>query len=375
MKDYDLVVIGAGVVGLAHAYHAVQAGLSVAVLERSTRAAGASVRNFGMLAIVAQQPGPELDSARRSLVHWQAIASQAGIAMRQAGCLFVARAPEEMSVLSECAASNAHAFTLMSQKDLAGVDAPLRQGQLLGGLWSPDAWKLDQREAMAKMADWLERAHGVAFHFNTAVTGISSGQVETEHGLLDATHVVLCGGDAFETLYADAFRDAGVTRCQLQMLRTASQPPDCRVSPFVLGGLSITRYSVFKHCPSLPDLVAWQKLHQARYLEQGIHVIACQEDDGSITIGDSHSYGNDLPPERSAKIDQLILDELAEMIALPEPAIAERWLGHYAHLPGTSELILSPEPGVTAVTITNGQGMTHALTLAERVVGKILGQG
>jgi glycine/D-amino acid oxidase-like deaminating enzyme len=43
----DLVVVGAGVVGLAHAIEARARGLSVVVVERDARAVGASVRNFG----------------------------------------------------------------------------------------------------------------------------------------------------------------------------------------------------------------------------------------------------------------------------------------------------------------------------------------
>ncbi|MEI9965413.1 MAG: FAD-dependent oxidoreductase [Caulobacteraceae bacterium] len=40
---FDLVVIGAGVIGLAHAYMAAKAGKRVAVIERDVRANGASV--------------------------------------------------------------------------------------------------------------------------------------------------------------------------------------------------------------------------------------------------------------------------------------------------------------------------------------------
>jgi len=45
--------------GLAHAYHAARKGFAVTVLERSAWAQGASIRNFGMLAIVAQAEGAE----------------------------------------------------------------------------------------------------------------------------------------------------------------------------------------------------------------------------------------------------------------------------------------------------------------------------
>ncbi|UXX84498.1 TIGR03364 family FAD-dependent oxidoreductase [Roseovarius pelagicus] len=286
MQQYDLVIIGAGVMGLAHAYHAAQAGLTVAVLERSDTANGASVRNFGMLAIVAQKPGAELQSAQRALADWQKIAAGAGISMRRAGCLFAARVPEEMQVLEECAGSQGHAFERITQADLerrAGV--PLADG-LLGGIWSPDAWKVDQRQAMAKMAAWLQREHGVVFHFGTEVRAISGQTVQTDTFEIDAGHIILCAGDDFATLLPEAFAASGVTRCRLQMLRTAPQPGAWQLAPFLLGGLSMTRYSVFADCPGLPALKAHQQAAQEAYLANGIHMIACQEDDGSLTIGD-----------------------------------------------------------------------------------------
>ncbi|RIJ00881.1 FAD-dependent oxidoreductase, partial [Clavibacter michiganensis subsp. insidiosus] len=50
----DVVVVGAGIVGLGAAYAAVRRGLSVVVVERSAEPAGASVRNFGHVGVTAQ---------------------------------------------------------------------------------------------------------------------------------------------------------------------------------------------------------------------------------------------------------------------------------------------------------------------------------
>jgi FAD dependent oxidoreductase TIGR03364 len=376
MQQYDLAVVGGGIIGLAHALHGALAGLSVAVFERSAQADGASVRNFGMLAIVAQRPGDELDSARRTLAHWQRFGGAAGIALRQAGCLFVARTAQELAVMQECAASadqHGQSFAMVARDDLGRSAQGLRTDTALGGLWSEDAWKLDQRSALARLSVWLQRTQGVTFHMGCEVLGVLDGVLDTTAGPVRAGHTVICGGAEFARLFPADFAATGVTTCQLQMLRTAPQPGDYRLSPFVLGGLSLPRYTAFADCPSLADLRATLARTRGREIASGIHLIAAQEADGSITIGDSHHYGSDTPPERLEEVDQLMMQEAQALLALPDARIAQRWLGQYAHLPGQASLVLHPAPDVTAVTMTNGQGMTHGFAKGEDVIAQLFG--
>ncbi|MEV7024495.1 FAD-dependent oxidoreductase, partial [Kitasatospora sp. NPDC093558] len=73
----DLVIVGAGIVGLAHAFEALANGLSVTVVERDRQPVGASVRNFGHCCISAQE-GDLLGLARRSRAGWLRAAGAAG---------------------------------------------------------------------------------------------------------------------------------------------------------------------------------------------------------------------------------------------------------------------------------------------------------
>jgi FAD dependent oxidoreductase TIGR03364 len=377
LKQYDLAIVGAGILGLAHAFHAARAGMSVAVFDRSVQSQGASIRNFGLLAIAAQADGKQLADARRALAFWQEVAPQAGVDLRQAGCVFVARETEEMDVLEEFAGlakNSAHKTSLIAKDDVGDYVPALNADQVLGGLYSPEAWKVDQRAATSKIADWLQREHNVTFHFSTKVHNVTNSLVETSSGAFKAGHTVICAGDEFAMLFPDAFSASGVTKCKLQMLRTHPQPDGWRLNPFVLGGLSMPRYSVFSACSSLPKLVEFQAKHRKAQIKHGVHVIACQEPDGSITIGDSHAYGENLDPNRSPEIDQLILDDLAGMISLPDTRIADRWIGYYAQLSGADMVRFSPTDGVTAVTVTNGQGMTHGFSIAQDVISDLASQ-
>jgi FAD dependent oxidoreductase TIGR03364 len=280
-----------------------------------------------------------------------------------------------MAVLAEFAQSakmEEHRANLVAASDLGRYCQALRENRILGGLFSEQTWKVDQRQASGKIASWLKQKYDVSFYFSTDVQVVSSPHIATSAGSFTADHIILCNGDEFASLFPDAFAESGVTSCQLQMMRTHPQPSDWRLQPFVMGGLSMSHYSAFASCASLQDLVTMQAARFKPYIDDGIHVIITQEPDGSVTLGDSHAYGNghDLP--RSVEIDALILKEAAEMVALAESRIAERWLGHYAYLPNAGSLVLSPKDGVTAVSQTNGQGMTHGFSIAEEVIADIV---
>jgi glycine/D-amino acid oxidase-like deaminating enzyme len=51
MKKYDLIVVGAGNLGTFHAYHALQMGKSVLMIEKDSEPMEATVRNFGQVAL------------------------------------------------------------------------------------------------------------------------------------------------------------------------------------------------------------------------------------------------------------------------------------------------------------------------------------
>src|SRR5438270_13703396 len=61
---WDVVVVGAGVLGTFHAYFACQRGLRTLLIERGTLPGQASVRNFGLVIPSGMEPG---DWHRRGL--------------------------------------------------------------------------------------------------------------------------------------------------------------------------------------------------------------------------------------------------------------------------------------------------------------------
>ena len=106
----DVAIVGAGILGLAHAAAAVKRGLRVTVFERSEIAVGASIRNFGQMLVTGQPPGIMLDLARESRELYLDWAAKAGIFARARGALLFARNSAEEAVLEEFMATRAPAF-------------------------------------------------------------------------------------------------------------------------------------------------------------------------------------------------------------------------------------------------------------------------
>src|SRR5437870_824187 len=94
-------IVGAGIVGLAHAYHLARRGRRVVVMERGERASGASVRNFGMLWPIGQPPGEMHRLALRSREIWRAVLADAGLWHEETGSLHLAYRADEEAVLKE----------------------------------------------------------------------------------------------------------------------------------------------------------------------------------------------------------------------------------------------------------------------------------
>src|SRR6187431_2372139 len=105
MASFDLVVAGAGIVGLAHALAATRRGLKVALVERDSQARRSSVQNFGFVTLAGQAEGTTRLRVLRSREVWLEVAAAAGIPVLQRGALLVARRAESLAVLEEYAAT------------------------------------------------------------------------------------------------------------------------------------------------------------------------------------------------------------------------------------------------------------------------------
>ena len=367
-SSVDLAVVGAGVVGLAHAVHAVDRGLRVAVVERDAYPAGASVRNFGHGYVTAQS-GDALDFALTSRELWLRLSAEAGFWAAETGTLLLARLPEEQAVIEEFALVRGPDARLLSATE-ALAKVPVSGDGLLGALWTAADVRVDPRTAVPRIAKWL-RDRGVTFHWQTAAMTVEPGRLSTSRGELEAEAIVLAAGHDLDLLVPDSATHAEIQRCTLQMLRVAA-PDDRRIEPGLATGLALLRYSGFRICPSLTPLRERYLVERPELLELGVNLLIAQQPDGDLILGDTHRYGDTADPFRDEAADELLLREGARLLGVDRLEVRERWLGVYAHAPGREFLVATPCGRVRAVAVTSGIGMTTALGLAERVLNDLL---
>jgi FAD dependent oxidoreductase TIGR03364 len=368
-KCAEVVIVGAGIVGLAHAWLAARSGRKVAVLERRPAAMGASVANFGLLWPIGQPAGERLSLALRSRALWLEILGEAKIPHRVSGSLHVACRTDEEAVGREFAALGGalgYQCRWLDRNEAVAASPALQPEALLGALFSETEIMVDPRQVLAILPGFLSQHFGVHFEWNCAAVSIEDSQVHTPQGVWEAGRVIVCNGADFDNLYPELLRQSGMTCCRLQMMRTQPQPAGWDLGPALAGGLTFRFYPSFRITPSLPALERRIAEETPEYERFGIHTMVSQASSGALTFGDSHEYGFEVSPFSQAEIDELILRHLRSYIRVPRFAIAERWHGVYAKHPDKAYVRLSPEPRAEVVTGLGGAGMTLSFGVAEQ---------
>ena len=369
MPSHDLIIVGAGIVGLAHALAAARRGKRVLVLDRDAQANGASIRNFGFVTVTGQERGHVWDLASRSAAIWREIAGPAGIAIEQQGLLLVAQRPEAVAVIDAFLATEMGASCTRLDAAQIAADWPMVRGAS-AGLLSDQDLRIDSPLAIPALSRWLSTAHRVEFAFGVAVQKVETGRVHTATATYEAEAVVVCPGDDWASLFPHSFAQAGITRCKLQMLRLAA--PGWRLPCPVMSDLSLVRYLGYAALPEAAALRARLEVEATAALAHGIHLIAVQGADGSLVVGDSHDYGPTPDPFAAAATEDLILDSYRAVLGAA-PQVVARWTGTYASAAGHS-IVHTPEPGVRLVVVTSGTGASTAFALAEDVITDLLGE-
>lgn len=370
---YDIAVVGAGIVGLAHALAAAKAGKKVAVFDREERAVGASIRNFGFVTITGQERGVCWQRAMRSRDIWTDIAPKADIQVLHRGLTVAAHSDEAMAVHEAFKATEmGEGCELLNAGDMRQMQPTLKADGLKGGLYSPHEVRVEAREVIAQLTAYLAEAFGVTFHFSTAVHAIDGENIHTSRGRFQAPKTFVCSGPDLTTLYPAVYDDAGVTNTKLQMFRLAPQRAGWKLNGSVMADTSLVRYLGFSELPESAPLAARLDAERPWLREHGVHLIVVQSADGSLVVGDSHHDARSPDPFVHALVENRIMELVHETLDITDSTIVERWAGVYPKQKNALWLVQDPSETVRIATITGGMGMSTAFAFAEDTMADIL---
>ncbi len=380
-SSVDVLVVGAGIVGLAHAALAADRGFSVLVVDRDHRAVGASIRNFGHCCITAQT-GDLYELALAGRKHWLDFADRADFWATESGAVVVARTGTELRVLQELAERREPGqIVLLSAAETsarlgiggAGEVRDAADGAgVMGGAWLRDDLRVDPRTTVASLAAWLDSQPETSVRWNTSAVGFAAGTartalVRTTRGDVEADHVFVCVGHDVDLLFPALAEGHKIERCSLQMAAAAG-PEGLDLEPAVLTATSMLRYGAFVEMPSAPALLAEVQAQDPALLDIGANVMFTQRPDGTLLLGDSHAYQKTADPFLTETTSALLLDRIQDVLGVDNLNVTERWQGIYASSEVGPLLVATVAPGVTAVSVTAGIGMTVSFGLAARNV-------
>ncbi|WIM67121.1 TIGR03364 family FAD-dependent oxidoreductase [Corynebacterium breve] len=358
---HDLIVVGSGILGLATAYLAHKQGQTVHVIEAGDRPVESSIQNFGHACFTGQADliQPVAARARRG---WLEAAHDVGFWAAESGTWIPVMTDVEMQVLREFSSHRGEdQARLVGAAEIADALANPGLGAV-GGAHLPQDVRVNPREVAPRIVEWL-RGEGVDFTWNTQVTGIGDGVVETVRGAFDARYVVACPGYKLMGLFPGLAEDHGVRVCTLAM-SLIERPSRLGPEFGMLTGTSLARYAGFAAMESVPELRAELAQREPELVAMIANLMVTGIDAG-LLIGDSHAYSLTPEPFIEEDVASTLLDRATSLLGIEAPRVKQRWLGRYSDSATTNLVLERPDEKTTVMVVTSGIGMTLSFGVAD----------
>ena len=200
---YDVVVVGAGIVGAACAARLTGAGLRVCVVDRGALVAGTTGAGEGNILVSDKEPGPELDLALRSRQLWHDLATSLpeAVELEAKGGIIVSSSDTGLAALLAAAErQRAHGVVaeVVDPAALAELEPHLTR-DVAGGVSYPQDMQVQPMLAAAHLLRVAARA-GASLRPRTRMTGVDRGAdgvvrgVRTDAGTIACRWVVNAAG-------------------------------------------------------------------------------------------------------------------------------------------------------------------------------------
>jgi glycine/D-amino acid oxidase-like deaminating enzyme len=351
---FDVLIIGAGIVGSAAARECALAGLRVGIIESTLPAAGATAAGMGHIVVMDDSPAQlALTVYSRSLWLAESAKLPAAVEYKSRGTMWVAADDEEMAEVHAKTSTYAEAGVasqVLNPGELRSLEPNLRDG-LAGGLLVPDD---GVSYPPAAAAFFLAEAQRLGTKvFPARALSAANGQVRLADGTsLVADRVVLAVGTECDLLPALPLK-----KRKGHLVITDSYPGFIRHQLVELGYLK----SAHKVAA---DSVAFNIQPRVS---------------GQLVVGSSRQYGSEDPAVEPAILKQMMDRAKEYMPKLADLSIQREWTGFRAatvdKLPliGTAQGI-SDDPTLWLAVGFEGLGITSSLGAARLVADGILGR-
>tara|TARA_R110000744_G_scaffold87540_5_gene170913 strand:+ start:1491 stop:2648 length:1158 start_codon:yes stop_codon:yes gene_type:complete len=378
--DYDLVVVGGGVLGTFHAYHAMKKGLKVALLEKDSMPKSATVRNFGQV-VPSGMNTKWQEYGRKSLKIYKKIHAKFNISVRQEGSIYLASNEEEVQLIEELREINRineYTSILFTKAECLSRYPGLNEKYVKAGLFFPEEITVEPRTMIGRIHKYLQKKGLSIFYQSKVIECYALGnEVSTQLAngrMLLSSKVIICNGSDFKTLYPQLFATSDLEISKLQMMQTKPQE-NYKIPGSVLTGLSIRRYEAFAECPSYLKIKS-KELLESPEKKWGVHILFKQAMDGSVILGDSHEYADaenidDLGFDLNMEIDNLMIKKAKEIFELPTYEINQRWFGMYSQCKNSDIFERTIDRNIHIVTGIGGKGMTGSAGFAKHNINQI----
>jgi len=349
---YDVVIVGAGIVGAACAMECAERNLRAAVIEQDLVGGGATAAGMGHI-VVMDDSEAQFSLTRYSQKLWQELRPQLPdeVEYEQCGTIWVAADNEEMASVRKKFSYYRRRHVpveLLTPADLERLEPNLREG-LRGGLSVPEDAVLYPPCAARFLIERAKR-RGAKLHLGRRVSRMGRGRVELSDGTeFSAATIVNAAGDLSPALTPGI----GVKKRKGHLVITDRYPGFLRHQLVELGYLKSAHTLA-------PDSVAFNV--QPRKT-------------GQVLIGSSRQYGAE-----HKEVDRAILSRMLQRAAEYMPSLTQTsairvWTGFRAATADKLPLIGPAVEDSTVYLATGheGLGITTSLATARLLVDRLTG--
>ncbi|MFD3410827.1 TIGR03364 family FAD-dependent oxidoreductase [Streptomyces cyaneofuscatus] len=370
-----VIVVGAGVVGTMHAWHAVSRGHEVVQIERESEARGASLRNFGQIWVSGRAGGEELETALRARELWEEIGQRVpGLGFRACGSLTPLRTAREVAVAEAALArpdAAARGYKLLTAEEARALNPALR-GTFAAALWCERDAAVEPRTAqLALKAELLASGRYTYLGGREVRDVVGTASVRDDHGdVHTGDAVILATGAWLGGLVRElAGPELPVRRVRLQMMQT--DPLGEPLTTSVADADSFRYYPAYRS-EALDALNAHQPQDPVA-AEHRMQLLMVQRSDGGLTIGDTHEYEHPFAFDTVEEPYEHLTRVVEAFLGRPLPRIRHRWAGVYAQCTDTSRVVHRQQvgDGVWLITGPGGRGMTCSPAIAETTADQL----